>query len=63
MGKVIIVGKSIVCDEPDRDVPKIKCGYPIPCPFHTAIMDAEDPNFAEKLRHLARMKRHKARST
>lgn len=23
------------CDKPDRDVPKIKCGYPLPCPHHT----------------------------
>jgi hypothetical protein len=27
------------CDKPDRDVPKIKCGYPLPCPWHTAILD------------------------
>lgn len=27
------------CDQPDRDVPGIKCGYPLPCPYHTAIME------------------------
>lgn len=27
------------CDKPDRDVPKIKCGYPLPCPHHTVIVD------------------------
>jgi hypothetical protein len=28
------------CDKPDRDSPKMKCGYPLPCPFHTVIIDA-----------------------
>jgi hypothetical protein len=23
------------CNQPDRDEPKIKCGYPLPCPWHT----------------------------
>ena len=30
------------CDKPDRDVPKLKCGYPIPCPFHTVIIGLDD---------------------
>lgn len=31
------------CDKPDRDEPRLKCGYPLPCPHHTAIItgDAE----------------------
>ena len=24
----------LVCAEPDRDEPKLICGYPIPCPWH-----------------------------
>lgn len=24
------------CNKPDRDVPKLKCGYPLPCPWHVA---------------------------
>lgn len=27
------------CNKPDRDVPTIKCGYPLPCPWHTIIID------------------------
>jgi hypothetical protein len=27
------------CQHPDRDVPKIKCGYPLPCPWHTLIIE------------------------
>jgi len=24
------------CSAPDRDVPAMRCGYPLPCPHHTA---------------------------
>ena len=27
------------CQKPDRDVPELVCGYPIPCPWHTVIID------------------------
>lgn len=27
------------CRHPDRDVPKLMCGYPLPCRWHTAIVD------------------------
>lgn len=26
------------CQQPDRDVPKIRCGYPLPCPWHTVVV-------------------------
>jgi hypothetical protein len=26
------------CLHPDREEPRMMCGYPIPCPFHTAII-------------------------
>jgi len=28
------------CKHPDRDQPKMVCGYPLPCPFHTIVIDA-----------------------
>jgi hypothetical protein len=32
------------CRHPDRDMPKIMCGYPLPCPWHTVIINADrDP--------------------
>jgi hypothetical protein len=31
--------KNGFCEQPDRDEPRIKCGYPIPCPFHTVLID------------------------
>lgn len=35
---------SLLCKRPDRDVPGLVCGYPIPCPYHTVIIDtAADP--------------------
>lgn len=30
------------CNKPDRDVPGIVCGYPLPCPHHTAIIEITD---------------------
>lgn len=31
--------KQTHCQKPDRDVSKLTCGYPLPCPFHTIIID------------------------
>jgi hypothetical protein len=27
------------CRHPDRDSPKLMCGYPLPCRWHTAVID------------------------
>ncbi len=27
------------CAQPDRDEPRIECGYPLPCPRHTRVSD------------------------
>lgn len=27
------------CKHPDRDEPRLTCGYPLPCPHHTLIGD------------------------
>ena len=27
------------CKQPDRHVPEIVCGHPLPCPYHTVIID------------------------
>ncbi len=29
------------CRHPDHDNAKLMCGYPLPCPWHTVIIDAE----------------------
>ena len=29
------------CNKPDRHEPKLKCGHPLPCPWHTIIADTE----------------------
>ena len=35
---------SPTCRHPDREVPKLMCGYPLPCPHHTVIIHADkDP--------------------
>jgi len=30
------------CKSPDRDAPGLECGYPLPCPHHTVVIDASD---------------------
>lgn len=32
---------SDFCEKPDRDVPGIVCGYPFPCPWHSALIDLD----------------------
>lgn len=32
--------KRLVCERPDRHEPRIKCGYPLPCPHHTVISES-----------------------
>ena len=27
------------CRQPDCDCPKLLCGHPLPCPWHTALID------------------------
>lgn len=29
----------LTCKHPDREEPKLMCGYPLLCPWHTAIID------------------------
>lgn len=31
------------CDQPDRHEPKLKCGYPLPCPHHTLVVEEIAP--------------------
>lgn len=28
----------LVSQRPDRHVPALKCGYPLPCPYHTVMI-------------------------
>jgi hypothetical protein len=36
--------QHLTCRHPDRDSPKLLCGYPLPCPWHTVTIDADaDP--------------------
>lgn len=32
--------RVLTCQRPDRDVQRLVCDYPLPCPFHTIIIDA-----------------------
>ncbi len=53
------------CLRPDRDEPRIVCGYPHPCPHHTVVMEAGavtipsdavvNPRALDRLRQVARL--------
>lgn len=31
--------EGLICKSPDRDGSGLICGHPLPCPYHTAIID------------------------
>lgn len=33
---------GVSCTFPDRDVPKLVCGHPLPCPYHTLVIAEKD---------------------
>lgn len=39
------------CKQPDHDVPSLICGAPLPCPYHTAVIDmsVDPPELRVKL--------------
>lgn len=42
--------KCGLCVQPDRHNPHLICGYPLPCPHHTIVMDEEQAiDFLEEL--------------
>lgn len=43
------------CNRPDRDVPGIECGYPLPCPHHTLVLDVESMTVSVSLHRGARL--------
>lgn len=38
MSKTSGDSRDLTCQQPDRDAPKLTCGYPLPCPWHTAVI-------------------------
>jgi hypothetical protein len=30
------------CTQPDHDEPRLVCGYPLPCPWHTVILETAE---------------------
>lgn len=46
------------CPLPDRHEPRLRCGYPMPCPWHTVILEELiDKPIEEQLREVADEKR------
>lgn len=29
------------CERPDRDISALVCGHPLPCPWHTVVIDTK----------------------
>ena len=51
--------KTLTCQQADHDVPGLVCGFPLPCPYHTAIIDTEpDPPTVEVPVTATAAKRH-----
>ncbi len=44
------------CEKPDIDCPKLICGYLIPCPYHTVIIDTTKDNRTKLQIRLAKIK-------
>lgn len=34
--------KPLTCQRPDRHNPDLICGYPLPCPYHTVIVEQDE---------------------
>ena len=32
---------QLLCKRPDRDIAKMVCGYPLPCPHHTYTLEPD----------------------
>ena len=54
--------RTRTCRHPDRDCAKLMCGYPLPCPWHTVIVDLQAdpptvtiPVTSDALRHRERL--------
>lgn len=34
-----VMGDRKTCNKPDRHLPRLVCGFPLPCPYHTITLD------------------------
>ncbi len=41
LGEGEAMSKQLTCRHPDRDCPKLLCGHPLPCPWHTVTIHAD----------------------
>lgn len=43
--------QALYCKQPDRDVPKLQCGHPLPCPHHTVTihMKTKPPSLSQPM--------------
>ncbi len=53
--------KYRICEKPDRDVQGLKCGYPLPCPHHTIVLDVSQEAVTLRLPRAAEYPSRKAK--
>lgn len=51
------------CNQLDRDVKAIRCGYPLPCPYHTLVITPTDGEAGLYIPPLMESKITKSRKT
>jgi hypothetical protein len=44
--------KTLSCKQPDRDEPRLVCGYPLPCPYHTVIVTETQVRVPIRMQHV-----------
>lgn len=57
------INGRLFCNKSDRDVPGTVCGFPIPCPYHTFVVDGEKIVYPSHTNLRAIEKVHQIRDT
>ena len=51
------------CKQPDKEFPRLVCGYPLPCPHHTVLIDVDGvfpPYIPKAVKHFPKLEQRVA---